>query len=206
MYSLPLFPLNTVLLPYQPLPLFIFEERYKLMINRCLKENLPFGVVLIRQGSEVGDPNVQFHPVGTSARILHVEPLEEGRMNLLALGEERFTIHKLSLDQPYLQAEVECSQLGAHNMLGALQELRTLRSLVHRYFAFLERVGVIQDDLSQLTLPEDSGKLIYFAAASLQISNLEKQALLESRDFHDLCSEVIRLYRRENAILAQVTA
>ena len=54
MPRIPLFPLNLVLFPRQGLPLHIFEERYKLMINRCIDESAPFGVVLIKRGDEVG--------------------------------------------------------------------------------------------------------------------------------------------------------
>ena len=53
--ELPLFPLNTVLFPGQVLPLHIFEERYRLMIRRCLAEDLPFGVVLIKRGRRGGE-------------------------------------------------------------------------------------------------------------------------------------------------------
>src|SRR5205814_5524803 len=84
-----LFPLNTVLFPGMPLPLHIFEERYKLMIGRCLEEERPFGVVLIQSGPEVGGTAVP-HRVGTTAHIAAVRRLDDGRMNLIAIGQERF--------------------------------------------------------------------------------------------------------------------
>ena len=86
---LALFPLNTVLFPGMPLPLHIFEERYKIMIGRCIDEDRPFGVVLIQSGTEVGNPAVP-HVVGTTALIAAVKRLEDGRMNLIAVGQERF--------------------------------------------------------------------------------------------------------------------
>ena len=67
--ELPLFPLNTVLFPGQVLPLHIFEERYRLMIRRCLAEDAPFGVALIQTGAEVGAA-AEPHTVGTVARII----------------------------------------------------------------------------------------------------------------------------------------
>ena len=70
--QLPLFPLNLVLFPGMDLPLHIFEERYKSMIGDCLNQNLPFGVVLIKEGLEVGTP-AEPERIGTSARILHAE-------------------------------------------------------------------------------------------------------------------------------------
>ena len=56
MSKLPLFPLHTVLFPGTPIHLNIFEERYRLMLQQCIKENLPFGVTLIKQGSEAMGP------------------------------------------------------------------------------------------------------------------------------------------------------
>src|SRR5690349_19805632 len=68
--KLPLFPLNTVLFPGVPLPLHIFEERYRLMIGRCIEQHAPFGVVLIRELDRADtNPDVTFYTVGTTAQI-----------------------------------------------------------------------------------------------------------------------------------------
>jgi uncharacterized protein len=95
-FDLPLFPLNTVLFPGMPLTLHIFEERYKLMIERCLEHRQPFGVVLIRYGKEALGSLADPHRIGCTARILDVQPLSEGRMNISALGQKRFRILELS--------------------------------------------------------------------------------------------------------------
>ena len=76
--ELRLFPLNMVLFPGGSLPLRIFEERYKLMIGECLKGSLPFGVVLIKEGIEVGGL-ASPHQVGTTARITKAERSDQGR-------------------------------------------------------------------------------------------------------------------------------
>src|SRR4029450_7854046 len=96
-----LFPLNTVLFPGMPLPLHVFEERYKLMVGRCLEEERPFGVVLIRTGQEGGGPAVP-HRVGTTAEIATAKHLDDGRMNLLVVGQERVRIRELVRQEPYL--------------------------------------------------------------------------------------------------------
>ena len=83
--NLPLFPLNTVLFPGMVLPLHIFEERYKLMMNRCLEQERPFGVVLIREGAEVGEQAVPYD-VGTTSVIAGVTRYDDGRMNIVSLG------------------------------------------------------------------------------------------------------------------------
>ena len=73
--ELPIFPLNAVLFPGAAMPLHIFEERYKLMMGECLRERRPFGVALIRQGREVGEPAEPLD-VGTIAQIAAVERLQ----------------------------------------------------------------------------------------------------------------------------------
>jgi uncharacterized protein len=73
-WTIPLFPLETVLFPYTALPLHIFEPRYREMVMHCLETDSPFGVVLIREGREVGDAEVQVHEVGTLARIGRLAP------------------------------------------------------------------------------------------------------------------------------------
>jgi Lon protease-like protein len=108
--ELPLFPLNTVLFPSATLPLHIFEERYKEMIGLCLQQKAPFGVLLIRKSTGVGEPGEPFE-VGTTAHILKVEHLLEGRMNLICLGGQRFRTLKPLREDPYLVGEVET--LGA---------------------------------------------------------------------------------------------
>ena len=106
MVDLPLFPLNTVLFPGGTLPLHIFEDRYKQMMGECIEQQAPFGVVLIKSGPEVGGP-AEPHGVGTTARISRVQELEGGRLNLVAVGVERFRILTITQSQPYLRADVE---------------------------------------------------------------------------------------------------
>ena len=109
--SLPLFPLNTVLFPNSSLPLQIFEERYKLMIQHCLDGDYKFGVVLIKAGSEVGEPAVP-HSVGTVARIAQVNRAEDGRMVIAVTGEGRFHIKTITQYRPYMAAQVELLDAG----------------------------------------------------------------------------------------------
>src|SRR5438105_9138369 len=86
--ELPLFPLNVVLFPGAELPLHIFEPRYRLMINECYEQEKPFGVVLAQAESEI----LQEEPysVGTMAEIEALDRLEDGRMNLIVKGTQRF--------------------------------------------------------------------------------------------------------------------
>jgi ATP-dependent Lon protease len=97
---LPLFPLQLVLFPHTPLPLHIFEERYKEMMGEIRKTNSEFGVV---QAGEKGIVNT-----GCSATIERViQDYDDGRMDLLAIGRRRFEIMSLNDDKPYLRAEIQ---------------------------------------------------------------------------------------------------
>ncbi len=90
-HSIPLFPLRSVLFPGGPLALRIFEARYLDMISRCLRQESGFGVVLIRDGSEVGDaPEV--YDVGTLGRISYWEQRRDGLLGITFTGEQRFRI------------------------------------------------------------------------------------------------------------------
>jgi hypothetical protein len=90
-FSLPLFPLNAVLFPGGRLPLRIFEQRYMDMAKACLKDSSPFGVCLIVEGKEVGEPAVPAD-VGTLARITTWDMPQLGVLQVVALGVQRFRI------------------------------------------------------------------------------------------------------------------
>ena len=83
--ELPLFPLNTVLFPGGPLPLRIFEPRYLDMVSRCLREQTGFAVVLIGEGNEATGAT-QFVAIGTEARIVDFDRLEDGLLGISCLG------------------------------------------------------------------------------------------------------------------------
>jgi Lon protease-like protein len=85
-----LFPLNIVLFPDGPLPLRIFETRYVDMVKRCMREEAGFGVVLIREGYEVGPAAT--YDVGTMAKIIDFDQLPDGLLGLSCVGQQRFRI------------------------------------------------------------------------------------------------------------------
>jgi len=103
--TLPLFPLHAVLFPGMPLPLHVFEERYRQMMQMVLEQDKQFGVVLIREGKEVGGPAVPYR-WGTVARITALQNLPDGSMNLWTVGEQRFRIVKIVQHEPFLLAQV----------------------------------------------------------------------------------------------------
>ena len=98
-HELPLFPLGTVLFPGGVLPLRIFEPRYLDMIANCMRDSLPFGVVLLRRGGEVMSDlrgsEVEFHDVGTEARVFDFSQTEKGILAVVASGERRFVVDRV---------------------------------------------------------------------------------------------------------------
>lgn len=99
MSLLPLFPLELVLLPGVPLPLHIFEPRYKEMIAECLEQKKPFGIV---RASEEGVAEI-----GCTAEIVSItKKYDDGRMDILARGVERFEVLEVNEERSFLQAEI----------------------------------------------------------------------------------------------------
>jgi Lon protease-like protein len=97
---IPLFPLEVVLFPGTPLPLHIFEPRYKLMVRRCLENHEVFGVILTRSEG--------IAPVGCAAEIVQiVKKYEDGRMDILTVGQSAYRVSEVFDEQPYLEGGVE---------------------------------------------------------------------------------------------------
>jgi Lon protease-like protein len=94
--AIALFPLNLVLFPDGPLPLRIFEIRYYDMVRRCMREGQGFGVVLIREGREVGPEDADLYDVGTLAEITDFHQLQDGLLGLSCIGRRRFRIRERS--------------------------------------------------------------------------------------------------------------
>jgi Lon protease-like protein len=111
--QIPLFPLHTVLAPGIALPLHVFEDRYRVMVKRCLDASAPFGVVLIREGSEVAPRDgatqeLAIAGVGTFAEIREANRYPDGRWDVLAVGTSRFLVREVHTDlEPYLVADVD---------------------------------------------------------------------------------------------------
>lgn len=205
MYELPLFPLNTVLFPGTPIQLHIFEERYQQMVAYCLEEKQPFGVVMIRHGREALGPLAETFPIGCTAQIFQVESLEQGRMNITALGRERFRIlTSMRSLKPYLVGKVENYPLVHPEDTAVRPSARVLEEWVRRYLGILLESGRLEINLEQL--PGDPLLLAYTAAALLQVPSLEKQELLSVPDAAGLIASLRGLYRREVALLRAFVA
>ena len=190
---LDLFPLHTVLFPQMRLPLHIFEPRYRVMMRACIDEDRPFGVALIRSGEEVGGP-AEPHPVGTTARITQHETLPDGRMNIEAVGEDRFRIDALEQREPHLTASVTLDAMPVTDP----REMAALAASVREDYRKALRLTLeLQGAFgTHEELPRDPERFAYFTASALPATASTRQNLLESPSVEELLAREVKLMRR----------
>ena len=194
--EMPLFPLEIVLFPGGVLPLHIFEQRYRLMVQYCLDNDRLFGIVLIKRGREVGE-HAEPYLVGTAVKIIEVDRLEDGRMNLIALGQHRFEIVKTRRDLPYLVGQVRVLEEDSTEPLED-SEMRAVRAIqLYRTYESLLAELVPQWKVVE-EIPTAPDHLSYQIATRLQIPLADKQQLLETLSIHQLLDREIELLEREN--------
>ena len=173
LFSLPLFPLNTVLFPGGRLPLRIFEQRYMDMAKACLKDGSPFGVCLIREGREVGEPAIPAD-VGTLARITTWDMPQLGVLQVLAVGSQRFRIRERRVEPGGLAR-------GDVELMDADQDAAIPESCA-RCVKILQRVVDEQPDLLE---PPQMASASWVGARLVELLPLPldaKQELLELTD------------------------
>lgn len=192
--ELPLFPLHLVLFPGRPLPLHLFERRYRQLLTDCLAADRRFGVVAIRSGQEVGAAPDIFD-VGTVAAVEHVDAHDDGRFDIVTRGVQRFRILAPLDGTPYLRAEVELLEDGAVGM-DIAERAAELRDLLVPYLANL---GAPEELLCRL--PEGADQLAYLAAAAAQVAVPEQQRLLELDSTASRVAATLEILRRETGIM-----
>jgi Lon protease-like protein len=193
---LPLFLLRSVLFPHMPMSLHVFEDRYQEMMRDCLDAGSSFGVVAIREGKEVGDDAVP-RAVGTLARIVHVDRLSDGRMNLLITGASRFRVIRRVGGKAYAQAEVEYLQEESEGV--SERYLATLKRAFESYLRSLRRLARGYGDVPDL--PHEPETLAYLVAATLETTLDARQQLLEAIDATERIELEMRILRREEDLL-----
>ena len=174
-----LFPLNTVLFPGAVLNLHVFEERYRRMIAECLDANEAFGVVLIRDGREAGDPDVTPHEVGTTAEISEVTPLPAGRYYISTTGGRRFRIERIVSREPYLTAEVRYLEDADDDADARASELT--HRVLREFREYVKLLVAFSGNASEVDLPHDPVDASYVVGDALQVADALKQRLLELR-------------------------
>jgi Lon protease-like protein len=204
--TIPLFPLSHVLLPGMPLPLHIFEQRYRQLLADVRDGEAlgAFGVIALRTGTEAvtpgtagdaGGPDVE--AVGTVAEILEVQTQDDGTSDVLAVASQRFRVLSLIPDgKPYLRAEVEYLE-EPDGALTVAQETRA-RQLIDVYDAMLIKLA---GRGTGAELPDDPNQLSYHLSARLPLPPAERQALLVDDSTAERLVRIARLLRREIALL-----
>lgn len=173
--ELPIFPLpEVVLFPRRPLPLHIFEFRYRIMMNTILESDRKFGVLM-------WDP-VRGRPanIGCCAEVIRHERLEDDRMLILCLGQQRFRLLDYVREKPY--------RVGLVEWIDDCQSTQNLKDLSAQVKDLLEDVVRLSSKLSdqEIELPEDVPSLplefSYWVASNLYDAASEQQSLLEMQD------------------------
>jgi len=179
--ELPMFPLGSVLLPKQVLPLHIFEERYLEMMSVCLAGNKLFGVVLIERGSEVGGGDMRTD-VGTLAEIVSHRSLDgpRQRMAVLAVGLSRLQVRRWLQDDPFPRAEVEpwpC-ELGSTGAVSWSDQFDSVVAATRRIWGLRKEMGANDPEVPDEIAQDWQGSFLLSNLIPLQ--QFDRQKLLEA--------------------------
>ncbi len=218
--QLPHFPLHTVVFPHLPLPIHVFEERYRAMATDLMADGSPYAgrfvVSMITDGPEVGG-NASTKPIGTICEVRSAERFPDGRWVLLAVGIGRARLGEVDRSGAYALVEVdvvdESIGEGADAMLGPAQ--RALDAYVATVKRFVVRTASVGNDslettkvaasldkmLKAIQLPDDPVAASYAIGGLLQIELSRKQQLLELPDAASRLRAELALLRRESRLL-----
>jgi len=196
--TIPVFPLDHVLLPGLPLPLHVFEPRYRQMLADIEAARGGFGIVALSRGSETS-ADVDFAKIGTLAEILEKEPYPDGSCDLLTVGSRRFRIVDVdSSAKPYLQAQVEWLSEDDGDLPADLALMVT--ALFGRYSQVLSDVSDRDRDVE---LVGDAVRLSYEVAARVQLPVSQRQKLLAMPTAADRLLACLIVMRREITLIEQ---
>ena len=226
---LPYFPLHVVLFPHLPLPLHIFEERYRAMARDLLADGSPYSgrfvVSMLTEGHEVteglpaGAPAARTRRIGTIAEVRSAEQFDDGRWVLLTVGLSRAVLGEVDESGPYATVEAtvlpEIAGIGAERLLPEIQgALDLYLSSVKRFVAATASVvdtphettdvaASLDAVLKPIQLPADPLAASYAVGGLLQVELTRKQQLLEMPDAATRLHAELDLLQRESRLLAK---
>ncbi len=217
---LPHFPLHTVVFPHLPLPIHVFEERYRAMASAVLADGSPFAgrlvVSMITDGREVGG-EATTSQIGTICEVRSAEQFADGRWLLLVVGVARARIDEVHWSGPFTTVEVtELPELEGSEATGLVPQVQraldAYLATVKRYVARHASVGdqtqeprdvtaTLDEVLKPIHLPDDPAAASYAVAGVLQVELVRKQQLLELPDAATRLRAELNLLRRERRLL-----
>lgn len=205
--ALPLFPLNTPLVPGLVLPLHIFEPRYREMVRdlmaRETDEEREFGIVAVREGHDVDQEGVDaVFPVGVTAVLRQVEEHDDGRFDIVTTGARRFRLKSLDVREPLARAEVDflAEVSGPADAALAVRVGTRFRD----YRAVLG--GQVQAAVGEDEIPADPAVLSYLVTAAMVLPLDERQELLAAPTIADRLDLARRLLLRETTLISELSA
>ena len=192
-----MFPLNTVVFPGMSVPLHVFEDRYRLLVNHLLTVEDPaarvFGTVAIREGYEVGDHGAQsVYRVGCLLQLTEAERRDDGTFDIVAVARERLMLEQMQRGVDFPQGVV--AVLPEPEVDVPAEVLDRARAT---FTAFRAAMTELQGDPFSGTLPRDPDYLAWTLSALTPLPMAERQSLLEAADTTERLELVTRLLTEE---------
>jgi uncharacterized protein len=194
----PLFPLsNVVLFPKTPVPLYVFEEKYRTMIREVLEGNKELVIALLKSGSEPGITGIgDVHSVACLGRIESYEELEDGKYNIVVVGVQRVQIVREVQHAPYQLVEIESIEEPEYGML--TEDLMVSHNHLGELFAKFTELATGANEHALDLMPQlDFESLVNMVAMTLNLAIEQKQSLLEMDDPSMRCEILIPVLQQQ---------
>ena len=219
--SLPLFPLNVPLVPGLVLPLHVFEPRYRQLVSDLLavpdEDAREFGIVGIRDGRSLERDGMNaLFPVGVSTILRQVEPLDDGRFDIVTTGSRRFRVVSIDTSTPLVRAEVDfldevTSPADEPLAASVAQAFRAYRIVLGgQVDEAADDDGLSGSDDStgggEEDLPDDPTVMSFLVTAAMVLPPAERQSLLAAETVAQRLRLAMTLLRRECAVIATLSA
>ena len=199
---LPIFPLNTVLMPHQLMPLHIFENRYRRLMADLLalpESEQRFGIVSIVKGSETNEDLPQLAEIGTIAVLRKTTVNPDGTFEITVIGGERFDIKSISVSKaPYLIGEVRTRKETPISF-----DKDTITLAQEKCIDFMMMVDADNDNASR-ALPDEPSALSFLIAGLLPLTSIEQQGLLNIDDANLRLKAVMKIINRETILMQEI--
>jgi Lon protease-like protein len=194
----PLFPLpNAVLFPKTPMPLYIFEERYRTMVRDVVAGEGEIVIALMREGREFKQAGISaIHSIACLGKIETCEELEDGKYNIVVVGVSRVRLKRIVQNTPYRLVEVELMEDEAY--APDSEEVVSRQRLLGDLFAqFTELAAGMESQATALMPGLDFESLVNMVAMTLNLSVHQKQAVLETDSIPLRCDMLIPILEQQ---------